>query len=354
MLVQILTEQKSAQNKDIFLLGNATFNQVLEHSNMYKKVQIASLTKLMTAYVCINKVNIGEISFSDKVFVSKNASEVEPSKAYLIENNFYSLNELFKTMLIKSANDCAIAIAEHISGSEKSFSELMNKTALELGMKSTFYANASGLNAPNQHSTAYDQYLLFQEIIKVDEIVLALKTPQILFNNGANEKMFYSTNKLVSSGIIGKTGYTIEAKNCFCGVNIEGDNKFIFVTLGNNTSEERFNIVQNSFNKAQSNYENKVILSNTVKNKKFNLADNELEYVNEQDFSVLIKKGEKCKFSVIEKFYSSNKFPIKQGEIVGESLILFNNRIIKKVNLVALNTVKRTTIISNIKRIVRI
>lgn len=342
-----------AASSDIYLLGNAEYNQILEHSNMHKKVPIASLTKLMTAYICINKVQKGEISFEDKVFVSKNASEAEPSKAYLIENNCYNLHELFKTMLIKSANDCAIAIAEHISGSENAFSDLMNITAVELGMKSTNYMNASGLSTPNQHSTAYDQYVLFREILSIPEIINTLKCLNIEFNNGESKKVLYNTNKLISSGIIGKTGYTLEAKNCFCGLNLHGDKKFIFITLGNQTSEERFSFVQNSLNNATQTYEKKFVLSNQAKTKKFQLAENNLEYVNETDFSVLIKKGEKCKFNVIERFSSYNKYPIKKGQVVGESLVIFNNKIIKKVNLVAVNNVNRISIFTNVKRIMQ-
>ncbi len=354
LIVSLKTQQNVyADNDEIYLLGNAECVQILEHNNMYKKVPIASLTKLMTAYICYNKISKGEISFNDKVFVSKTASEAEPSKAYLIEDNCYSLQDIFKAMLIKSANDCAIAIAEHISGSEKAFSELMNITATQIGMKSTNYTNASGLSTPNQHSTAYDQYLLFHEILKIDEIVNILKTDKMEFNNGEKVKTLFSTNKLIPIGIIGKTGYTIEAQNCFCGCNFNDENKFIFITFGNETSEQRFSKVKNSINNAISEYNKEIIVSCNVKNKKFQLAENDMCYANETDFSVLIKKGEKCPFNVIENFYSFNKFPIKNGDIVGESLVIFNNKIIKRVNLIAKNKVERISIFTNIKRIVQ-
>lgn len=341
----------SAENSKIFLLGNAECVQVLENSNMYKKVPIASLTKLMTAYICCEKINLGEISFEDKIFASKNASEVEPSKAYLLENNCYLLRDVFEAMLVKSANDCAIAIAEHISGSEQAFSELMNETAVQLGMKSTNYTNASGLATPNQFSTAYDQYILFQEVLKNEDIVNSLKKKSVQFNNGEEDKTLLSTNKLIDLNIIGKTGYTLEAKNCFCGCNIDNDKKFIYIVLGIENSNERFDNVLTSLTNANKNYSKKMLLTTLSKTKKFQLANNLLEYANMQDFGVLVKNGEKCRYNIIERFYYSNKFPINENDIVGESLVLFNNKIIKKVNLVAKNKVSRVTLISNIKRI---
>ena len=341
----------ASEDERIFLLGNGKIEQVLEHKNMFKKFHIASLTKLMTAYVCYNQVKNSKISFEDNVNVSKNASEVEPSKAYLIDNMQYKLDDLFRVMLIKSANDCAIAIAEYISDTEQNFSELMNRTAKELGMKGTHYTNASGLSTLNQFSTAYDQYLLFLNILKIDYIVDILKTKEIAFNNGQTTNILQTTNKLIEKNIIGKTGFTLESKNCFCGTNLEGDNKFVYITLNEKTSEDRFDNVYSALLQANKNYYANCLIEEKDYIKKIPLSDCDLIYKPETDFCVLQSKSNKSNYSTIIKINKNLSFPIKKGEIVGDIIVINNNKIINRVHLISQNNIKRISLFSNIKRI---
>ena len=341
-----------AESKPIYLLGNAESNQILEQNDMLKKVPIASITKLMTAYICFQKFQRNELSSNEMVIVSQNASEVEPSKAYLVKGEKYLLGDLLKVMIVKSANDCAIAIAEHISGSEKEFARLMNKTALEIGMKRTNYTNASGLSTPNQYSSAYDQYLLFQQIIRIGELVDILKCPQIQFNNSQQEVIFYSTNKLINNNIIGKTGYTIEAENCFCGCNYDEENKFIYITLGHKTSEERFHNVKEAFDSAKKHYSKRILVSQNEFTKEIKHAEEDLICKHAEEYFIYLKHNQENQYSVIQTFNDISKFPIQQGQKVGETIIIFNNKIIKRINIIAQNKVQRISLYSNIKRIV--
>lgn len=342
----------ASEGDKIYLLGNSSFEQVLDQNNMYKKFHIASITKLMTAYICYNYIENKNISFNNEVLISKKASDVEPSKAYLIEGNKYKLKDLFDVMLIKSANDCAIAIAEHICGSEEKFSELMNLTAKELNMKSSHYTNASGLSTPNQYSTAYDQYLLFLEILKIDYIVDILKQQKIDFNNGEVNKTFYATNTLINSNIIGKTGYTLESKNCFCGCNINEEKGFVYITFNHDSSENRFLDVKKSILNAKQDY-NVVNLVNTEECiKQLPLAENILRYKSNENFNVYVKENSKNTFSVIKKFSHNYSLPIKNGDKVGEYIVIQNNRVIKRIDIFAQNSVKRVSIFTNIKRII--
>lgn len=138
------------------LVVDGKTGKVLHADNANAKIYPASLTKVMTLYVLFESLESGKLSLSDELYVSKNATKSLPSKLYLKPGERITVRDAILGLIVRSANDAAVTIAENLAGSEQKFAKLMNIRAKSLGMKSTFFTNASGWHDPLQMSTAVD------------------------------------------------------------------------------------------------------------------------------------------------------------------------------------------------------
>lgn len=138
------------------LVVDGTTGKILHLHNGNVKIYPASLTKVMTLYVLFEALDSGKFSLSDKLYVSENATKSKPGKLYLKAGEEISVKDAILALIVKSANDAAVVVAENIAGSEQKFSKLMNARAKQLGMRSSFFTNASGWHHPNQVTTAID------------------------------------------------------------------------------------------------------------------------------------------------------------------------------------------------------
>lgn len=208
------------------LMINHTENEVLFASNAYKKLYPASLTKLMTALVVIKQAELTDI-----VTVSYNASHIKETAAKtcgLREGDMISLDALLHCLLIYSGNDAAIAIAEHVGGSESAFIEKMNETAKQIGAVNTNFINPHGLHHDDQYTTAYDMYLIFHELVQYDKFLSIISMDRyeadyVDSRGNSIQKTFQTTNWYFSGTVKpiddftilgGKTGTTSKAGNC--------------------------------------------------------------------------------------------------------------------------------------------
>src|SRR3954468_22412855 len=153
-----------------WLLMDYTTGQVLADSNADARVEPASITKVLTAYIVSSELAKGKIKLDDGVFISENAwrsggASTEGSTSFLALNSKVPLKDLLYGMIIQSGNDAAIALAEHVAGSEATFAELMNQYAAQLHMSGSHFTNASGLPDPDHYSTAHDIGLLARAVI---------------------------------------------------------------------------------------------------------------------------------------------------------------------------------------------
>lgn len=349
-------EKVTALSSDeVFFVGNMEINQEIESCNKRKRVQIASLTKMVTALVVFEKVESGELNLNQKFKISKNASEVEPSKLGMKENEEYTLENLLNAMLIKSANDCAIAIAENISGNEKEFVKLMNLKCLDLGLRNTYFENSTGLASPNQFSTAEDVYSIARELFSNEKYLeIAKKKMAKIVSCDGTETTIYATNQLLKNGIIGKTGYTPEAGYCFCGMSENNNVKLISVTLGKDTSENRFSDATKHFEQCFKTYE-KVQVCNKNSGEKIKLKLGKNSYVlgfPEEDFYVLKSKNDD-RVLVNKHLFSVVYAPIKKGEKIGEIAVVINGKIAKNVNIVTNCNYSRISIFDATKKIIK-
>ena len=148
--------RKSSGPIQTSLVVNGRTGKVLHSHNESVKIYPASLTKVMTLYMLFEALESGKFSLNGKLYVSKNATKAKPSKLYLKAGDKITVKDAILSMIIKSANDTAIVIAENIAGSEQKFSKLMNIRAKQLGMRNSFFTNASGWHHPKQKTTAVD------------------------------------------------------------------------------------------------------------------------------------------------------------------------------------------------------
>ncbi len=208
------------------LLVDVTDQKLLYAEHVYDRLYPASLTKLMTALVVLQ---YGELS--DQVTVSYAASHITEGGAKLCgfaEGDKISMEALLKSLLVYSGNDAAIAIADHISGSEEAFVQKMNEEAAKIGAVHTNFVNSNGLHNEEQYTTAYDMYLIFNELLSFDTIRSIINTDSytaVYHDKDGTEKQktFEATNQYLSGksevpeGIEilgGKTGTTSKAGSC--------------------------------------------------------------------------------------------------------------------------------------------
>lgn len=218
------------------IILDAQKGTVLYEKDADEKFPPASTTKVMTAVVAMENLPL-----STEVVPSKKAVYVEPTVAGLKPGVSYKLDDLLSAILIKSANDAAVVIAEAVAGSEEEFADLMNEKAKSLGMENTYFATASGLptgKKDSQHTTASDLARLMRYARRYDVILdkMSRKTQNIYGSDG--RRIYLKThNKCLfksEDGPWGKTGYTREARRTFVGVNPSMDPDIVFALLKSN------------------------------------------------------------------------------------------------------------------------
>ncbi len=188
----LLTNAKSG------ILIEEKSGKVLYEKNMNERLAEASLTKMMTQLLILEKIEDGSIKWTDIVTTSKNASGMGGTQIWLSTGEKMSVEDLFKSMSIVSANDATVALAEYVSGSEKEFVKLMNNKAKELGLKNTNFKNPTGLDENGHYSSAYDLSIIAKELLKHEEILRFSSTYEdYIRTNTPNKYWLVNTNKVV-------------------------------------------------------------------------------------------------------------------------------------------------------------
>lgn len=333
------------------ILYDAKSKTIIYSKNEDKKLPIASMTKLMTLLLVFDAIDQGKLLLDQKIKISQNAADAEGSEAFLDAKEEYKLSDLIMTVIVCSANDSAVALAEAVAGSEVGFAKLMNKKANELGLKNTNFINATGLPAIDHYSSAKDVSIIYSQICdnpvykKYSKIWLT----ELVHPSGRKTDIV-NTNRLIRSfeGCdSGKTGYTKEAGYCLAASATRNDMRLVSVIIGAKTSKDRFNAVAGMFNYGFDNYENKIVLSKeapiytaSVSNSK----TKEIELYVKEDFVKFLKKGEDFAYSL--KFDEKKiKAPVKAGEGLGKLYVLdSNNIVIFETDLVSKVDVKKIKI----------
>jgi len=214
----------------------AKTGKVLFAKNPELRLPPASTTKLMTAMVALDRLNI-----NDTTIISKRASMIAPTKANLIPGERVTIGTLLYAALIESANDAAVALAEATAGSEAKFVKLMNRKVALMGLKNTRFINSNGLPGKGQYTTASDLAQIMKRALQYPEIREIISTKEVEVSTGTGRTIFLkNTNKLlgVDNDLIGgKTGYTRRARHCFVCVGEREDSVIIAALLGTPSRE---------------------------------------------------------------------------------------------------------------------
>ncbi len=343
-----------------YILLDYNSGEVMLKNNETEHLEIASMVKLMTSLLTIEKIAAGELDLNQKLMVSDYAASQEGSQAFLDAGKEYSVEELLKSVIIASANDSSVVLAEAIGGSEEGFVNLMNAKAKELGLNNTLYANATGLPSENtQYSCAEDVAKLLKEEIK-HKLYFKFSNiwiDEIIHESGRRTELV-NTNVLIRKyqGVdIGKTGFTDEAGYCLSASCNKNNMRLISVVIGTKSTKDRFDITTKLLNYGFANFENKQILNKQtplqdvyVKGGKTKTLG--LEY--ESDFYHLVKKGDKKEYKTKFVLNDSLSAPIKKGDVVGKTYIVEDGVVIGEINVVASSDFSKASFKDSFKKVI--
>lgn len=233
-----------------------TTGEVLYEKNAHEHRLIASVTKVMTLLLVMDALEDGTIALEDMVTASSHAAAMGGSQIWLEEGEQMTVDEMIKCVTVVSANDCAVALAEHLAGTEDAFVQKMNEKAAELGMEDTHFTDCTGLfDDPNHYSSAYDVALMARALISHEKI----KDYSTIWMDTARNGEFNlsNTNKLIYyyDGATGlKTGFTSSAKYCLAATAQRDGVEYVAVVLGADTSDQRFDSAKTLLSYAFANY----------------------------------------------------------------------------------------------------
>lgn len=323
-----------------------------------KKLPIASMVKLMTIYITFQNLETGKITYEQEFTSSEHASGMGGSQVFIDPYVNYSVKDLLRSVIMASANDASVALAEGISGSESEFVDLMNETAKKLGMENTLYVNSTGLPAPEQYSTAYDCAILLKNLLKYDDYhKFSTIWMDSLTHPSGRKTELVNTNKLIRyyDGCDGgKTGSTSEAGYCLTSSAKRNNMRLISVVIGAKTGKDRFKESTNLFNFGFANYENKQLVN---KEKVFKEVETKrckekvANVVPVEDFYAFDKKGNKSSYEIsveLPEVLGSTKV----GEIIGKIIISKEGNVVKTIGLTVQEDINSLSLIDNFKYII--
>jgi len=334
-----------------YLLYDYTSKQVLLEQASHERVEPASLTKLMTAYLTFSALRDGKISLSQKITPSTQAvkSQHADSRMFLSHNNTVSIDELIHGLIIVSANDAARVLAETIAGNEAAFAEQMNQQAARLGMVDTHFANASGMPDPLHYSSAYDMALLTAAIINDFPEHFPLYAMREYEYNHVKS---YNRNRLLwldpyVDGM--KTGHTESAGYSLIATAKRNSHRLISVVLGTSSESLRSSESQRLLNYGFQNFDMyRIYQSNeTVRDiRLWKGTENTLKAGLRDGLIITLPKGQRNLLKATIETEQPLLAPISNGQQVGVLKLTFDNRPYLELPLVALESVPLVNIFS--------
>lgn len=348
----------SAEGRSAYLVDAATFTP-LYAKNENERLPIASMVKIMTVLLTLEAVDRGELSLDEKVPVSENAASMGGSQVFLDAGTEHRAGDLLKSVIVASANDSCVALAERVSGSVEGFVSDMNARAAELGMKDTRFANCTGLPAAESFSTAHDVALMFREVIRhpvyFEDAEVWLE--DYVHPDGRTTVMT-NTNKLVKfyNGCDGgKTGFTSEAKFCLAATAARDGMRVIAVVAGADSSKSRFNAVSSMFNHAFGSFKaEKLLGAGELAAQRVKVAGGKERSVGvtvSEDIVRLAPRSDKAAAELRLELPDKVKAPVRKGDVVGKGYVVVDGTAVREFDLVAAEDVARASIWDLFRRI---
>lgn len=317
------------------ILVDFNTGKVLYSKNENEPLAMASMTKVMSMLLIMEKIDDGSLKYDDIVEISTESSSMGGSQIFLNPGDKYKVIDLLKGVAMASANDAVVALAEKTYGSKEHFIEAMNKKAESLGLKNTHFVNVHGLDEEGHYSSAYDMSVMARELLKHEKILDFTKVyEEYLTKPDGSQIWLVNTNKLVRfyDGVDGlKTGFTQNAGYCLTATGKKNNLRLISVVMGEESIEKRssdtvkllnygFNTFKVNLIKHKSEILGKV---NVQKGKKENvdvvLVNDLIELLNASD------KPSNYKFKILVDKITA---PVKKGDVIGKVKVLNDNDIL--------------------------
>lgn len=342
------------------ILMDYSSKEVLFEKDADKHLPVASMVKMMTILLTLDEFDKGNLTEETLITTTENASSMGGSQVFIDPYVEYSAGDLLKSVIMASANDASVALAEHISGSEEGFVVKMNEKARELGMTNTNYSNCTGLPAPEQYSSARDSALLLCEVTG-HELYHKFSTIWMdeLTHPSGRKTGLVNTNRLVKyyEGCDGgKTGSTNEAGCCLSASAKRNGMRLISVIVGAPNSQTRFNECSKLFNYGFANYESKTLVSIDNPLSTISVSRGKIENVEvfaNENFSAVVKKGDRNQFEVTQELPNVLSAPLKKGESVGKVIISRDGNVVKEIDVVTQIDLEKMSLIDGIEKIVK-
>jgi D-alanyl-D-alanine carboxypeptidase (penicillin-binding protein 5/6) len=330
---------------------DADTGEVLLEKNAHARRQPASMLKMLTELLVLERVHEGDISLQDEVRVSAKASRMGGSQVYLKHGEVFTVEELLMALSIQSANDAAVALAEHLAGTVAAFVDLMNLRARELGMQDSEFHSVHGLPPGRGQkpdlTSAYDMALLGRELIKYPEALNWSSTAKASFRDG--QFGLWNPNKLIGTfrGLDGlKTGYHGQAGFCVTATAVQKGKRLISVVMGAPTDKARATETSRLLSYAFNLYTQVTVVEEgrTPLEQRLPVAggkrgDVAAAYVGPLEISV--RKDRVAEVVLRAEPLEGLSAPVEEGQVLGRGVAMLNGRELGSVSIVSLESVPK-------------
>ena len=325
--------------------------QVLYDHNMHEQLRPASVTKVMSLLLIMEALDSGQIALTDKVPCTEDAAGMGGSQIWLEVGEELTVDEMLKAICVVSANDCTVAMADYLCGSQDAFVQKMNERAKELGMNDTTFKNCHGIDEDGHVTSAYDIALMSRELLNNHPTILNYTTIWMdTLRDGESELV--NTNKLIRNykGATGlKTGSTSVALYNLSASATRDGLSLIAVIMKAPTTQVRFSEAQKLLDHGFSNYQYKQLVRGGDILKEASVNKGVTSKINisfENDVGVLLKKGEDKNIEQTVNIEENLSAPIVQGQKVGEVIYTLNGEEVGRTNVIAETGVEKKTFFS--------
>ncbi len=344
---EILTPAAPKIAASSFILMDYYTGKILAENNADIKLAPASLTKIMTVYVAFREISSGHLNLTDLATVSQNAWKTGGSRMFLEVNIKVSIEDLIKGIVIQSGNDAAVALAEHIAGSESTFAEMMNQQAARLGMLNSHFEDSNGLPAENHYTSARDLAIVTRAIIdEFPEYYRWFSQKEFTYNKITqhNRNQLLSRDETVD-GV--KTGFTDDAGYCLVASAVRENMRLISVVMGTSSANARANENQNLLNYGFRFFEGHKLYDAKKQLAEARVWKGDIQNVPlglARDLNVTIPRRHYADLKaelIVDKKVTA---PIAEGTKLGSVKVTLKNDVVAMVDLVALRAVEQGNI----------
>lgn len=334
-------------NAESAILIDAESGQVLYAQDPDKRWYPASTTKVMTMALALEAVREGKVKLSDMVQASENACSLGGSQVWLDPREQFTLEEMLIAIAVGSANDCSVAVAEHIAGTEEEFVRLMNEKAKELGCTNTNFVNTHGLHDDNHYTSAADLAKIARYALSFPEILEYTSIKHYNFRQEPKPLILHNTNKMLwtypgTDGL--KTGTTSIAKRNLVSTVLRDNLRLIAVVMGVDEPRGHFTESIKLYNWAFANFGYKQFFDKGQVVGQTRVSKGKVEaipLVAAQKIGAIVNKNQDSNIETVAHIPDFIEAPVKRGQKVGEISIIQNGKIVNTVDLLAKEDVEK-------------